>query len=212
MNSKAYPSLKQAEEIWLEGIRYRQENPEVKPLSQYIEEEYKFHTRGVAAAAKKIASRTVSLNPEKAYILGLLHDYGKKKDEKSQNIFHGRVGYDEMINKGYSDVARICLTHTFPTKDFDDKDFWYPQEWKDWLRKELKSIQYDDYDRLIQLCDKFFEGMTMISIERRMRKIVERYNLNEETYQTLVSEGIILKKYFDNLCGVDVYEVLGIEA
>ncbi len=206
-----FPTLKEAEEIWFEGIRYRQENPEIKPLSLYIEEEYKFHTRGVAAAAKKIASRTVSLNPEKAYILGLLHDYGKKKDEKAQQIFHGRLGYEEMLERGFPEVARICLTHTFPSKDFDDKDFWYPQEWKDWLREELKPIEYDDYDRLIQLCDKFFEGMTMISIEKRMQKICERYGLSEDTYLVLVSEGLVLKEYFDRLCGEDVYVILGIE-
>lgn len=37
------------------------------------------HSRNVALAAKNIAECCPSLDPEKAYILGLLHDIGRRK-------------------------------------------------------------------------------------------------------------------------------------
>lgn len=45
-----FPSRKKAEEIWEQGIGYRLSRPYPYPL----EKEYRFHTRGVAAAAEKL--------------------------------------------------------------------------------------------------------------------------------------------------------------
>lgn len=84
-----FPSRKKAEEIWEQGIGYRLSSPYPYPL----EKEYRFHTRGVAAAAEKIAARIPGMNGEKAYVLGLLHDYGKRIGEREENKFHGQEGY-----------------------------------------------------------------------------------------------------------------------
>ncbi|MDD4556032.1 MAG: HD domain-containing protein [Alphaproteobacteria bacterium] len=211
IEDKEIPTLKEAEKIWQEGIDYRRKNPVERPLSFYIEEEYIYHTKSIAEAAKKLAEKTLYLNPERAYIFGLLHDYGKKIDEKISKTFHGRVGYDELMERGYSHVAQICLTHTFPNKNFRSEDYKYSDEMILWIRSKLSEIEYSDYDMLIQLCDKFFEGLTMISIEKRMKHIQERYGLNDEAYHNLVSEGLVLKKFFDEACGEDVYKILGIE-
>ena len=65
-----------------------------------------------------IASRIDSIDGQKAYILGLLHDYGKMvRDADNKEYFHGLTGYHEMNRLGFDDVARVCLTHTFPDKD-----------------------------------------------------------------------------------------------
>ena len=105
MANKGYPDIKTAKKIWEEGIKYRKS----KPYGFDIEKEYIFHTKGIAAAAKKIAENIPGLNPEKAYVLGLLHDYGKRISERDERYFHGREGYEQMNKHGFYDVAKICF-------------------------------------------------------------------------------------------------------
>ena len=201
------PSLKKAFDIWEKGIIYRCQ----KPYGFDVEEEYRFHTKGVATAAQKIAELLPSLNPEKAYILGLLHDYGKKINEKIEDEFHGKVGYNEMLAMGYNEVAKICLTHTFPEKIFDDSCFSYPQHWLKWIHNTIENIEYDDYDHLIYLVDKFFEGMSMVTIENRVQGIIKRYKINENQVKYFTEQSLNLKKYFDVKIGQDVYKILNIK-
>lgn len=209
--SEKYPSKEKAHEIFAELLEYRRTNPPKRRLREYIEAEFICHSQNVATCASIIAKKIAYLNPDKAYVLGLLHDYGKIKDELFENKHHGQYGYEQMLLAGYPDVAKICLTHTFPTKNFADKDFPYPKEWLSWLRSHLENVEYDDYDRLIQLCDKFAERLELVSIEYRVGEIVKRYNLDDSTKQALLDESLGLKQYFDMLCGEDIYKILGIK-
>ena len=224
-----FPSRKQAEEIWEQGIRYRLS----RPYPYLLEKEYRFHTLGVAAAvdavpeegavviatgpltsdrlAEKIAALIPGMDGEKAYVLGLLHDYGKRIGEREENKFHGQEGYEQMMFLGYPDVAQICLTHTFPDKNFDRGQYSFPDEWIEWAREKLAGTVYTDYDYLIAFCDKLFEACEMVSIEKRIEAIVERYGLNADQRDLLYRESIGLKKYFDEKTGDDVYRILEIE-
>ena len=195
-----FPSRKQAEEIWEQGIRYRLS----RPYPYLLEKEYRFHTLGVAAAAEKIAALIPGMDGEKAYVLGLLHDYGKRIGEREENKFHGQEGYEQMMFLGYPDVAQICLTHTFPDKNFDRGQYSFPDEWIEWAREKLAGTVYTDYDYLIAFCDKLFEACEMVSIEKRIEAIVERYGLNADQRDLLYRESIGLKKYFDEKTGDDV--------
>ncbi len=207
MTNNGYPCLEYAIKLWEAGIEYRK--------SRYygfdIENEYRFHTQGVASAAHKIAERTPHLNPEKAYILGLLHDYGKRISEKEENYFHGREGYEQMNKLGYYEVAKICLTHSFFDKNFDYNDMTYPLEWMKWAKNELKAFEYDDYDHLICLCDKFFEGLSIVTIEERVKGIVKRYKINERQEKIFKEKSFEIKKYFDKIINDDVYKILNID-
>ena len=51
----------------------------------------------------------------------------------------------------------------------------------------------------------------MVSIEKRIEAIVERYGLNADQRDLLYRESIGLKKYFDEKTGDDVYRILEIE-
>lgn len=204
---KKYPNIKKAKEIWQEGINFRLEHSEFPNLKEYM-----FHTQGVAKAAKMIASKTQYLNPEKAYVCGLLHDYGKKYNEFVDMKFHPQVGYEEFMDMGYSDIAGICLSHSFPFKEFNNSDYKsYKPQWLDWVREKLKNYDYDDYDRLIQLCDLFFEGLYMVNIENRFLGIASRYGLSPDDQKLQKMGAINNKAYFDKLCNKDVYEILGIK-
>lgn len=166
----------------------------------------------MAEAAQKIASKTPYLNSEKAYALGLLHDYGKKYNENITGKFHAQTGYEDLLKLGYDECARICLTHSFPNKNFHNKYYAsYKPEWLEWAHTKLEEIEkYDDYDRLIQLCDMFFEGMSKVRFEERFAGIRKRYDLGKE--QTAEQEEYTKKNkaYFNELCREDVYKILNI--
>lgn len=202
MMNENCPTIRDAMKIWEDGIKYHKEHYDFTK-----EDEYRFHSMGVAHFARLIASHIDGLNPEKAFVLGLLHDYGKKYSER----FHGLVEYLELTEMGYPLAAKICLSHTFPKKDFLI-DYYpsYPQEDIKISKELLAVMQYDDYDRLIQFCDMFFEALIIKRPEERIQNIKKRYNLNDEVYHFILNETASLKSYFDKKCGQDVYKVLGV--
>lgn len=215
--TKTYPTPVEAEKIWRDGMEWRIKNTNYGPNDKH----YVVHTQTLANFARTLAEHTSHLNPDKAYSLGLLHDYGKRIREGEANKFHGIEGYEAMTKLGYSDVARICITHTFPNKNFSTTNFGYPTEWMVKAKKIISDIEYDDYDRLIQLCDKLSDQSTITTIEDRALRIQKRYNgftqsgvykeITQEKLNTMIAEGLVLKNYFDRLCGVDVYSLLGIQ-
>ena len=135
------PDRKQAEKIWQQGIDYAIEHHTMSPQ---IVKEYIFHTQGIARSAALIAARLPDMDTEKAYVLGLLHDYGKRKNEKAREDFHVRDGYESLMAMGYPEAARICLTHSFPKTNFDYADYAYPLEWLDWASEKFapQLLQY----------------------------------------------------------------------
>lgn len=199
--------MKQAVNLWLDGIRYRQEHFDFN-----IKDEYVFHTQGVAFASRIIAAHIPTLDPETAYICGLLHDYGKKYNEREIGCFHGLIGYKELSSLGFELPARICLTHTFADKNIYIADFpSYPQRDLCECQKLLSEIEYNDYDRLIQFTDRLFEGFTMIPFAERAKAIGSRYNLSDSIVNKLIADGQKLKDYIDYRCGKDVYEIIGLK-
>lgn len=95
------------------------------PFRPEWEKEFRAHCFSVADIAAKIASQTPYLNSERAYLSGLLHDCGRIKDEKSENVFHGWTGYQLMKKQGWDEIGRISVTHCFLDKDFNPE--LYPQ-------------------------------------------------------------------------------------
>ena len=124
------------------------------------------HSKTVAFCAEKIAA-ACGMNTEKAYVFGLLHDIGRKFGIK--HLGHIYDGYAYMNRLGYTKVAQICLTHSFPTKNmkiylgkFDIEE----KEQKE-LQVALSACKYDDYDRLIQLCDALGGSERVLELIRR---------------------------------------------
>ena len=81
--------MKQAVNLCMHGIKYRQEHFDFP-----IKDEYIFHTQGIAFASRQIASRMSGMNPETAYICGLLDDYWNKYIERDMGRFHGFGGFE----------------------------------------------------------------------------------------------------------------------
>ena len=74
-----------------------------------------------------------------------------------------------MMQLGY-DAARIYLTHSFPIQDVSTYigNFDVSEEVVNAMNGKLKKIDYDDYDRLIWLCDCLAMPEGVVSLSERM--------------------------------------------
>lgn len=194
---KAFELLEQADRIASEFIF-----PPAIPL--------KVHGMMVASAAYLIASQTTDLDPQKAYIMGLLHDFGRQAPDKE--FFHGLRGYLLMKEMGYDQQARICLTHTFLINSFTVEDYpSYPKENIIQTIAILNDIVFDDYDRLIQLSDMLVFGCGFATIKERMNYLHRRYQLPASLLRKQYRHCLLLKNYFDHKCNKNIYTLLGIK-
>lgn len=162
------------------------------------------HSRVAAFCAERIA-KAAGMDDEKAYVLGLLHDIGRKFGVK--HLAHVYDGYQYMMELGYADAARICLTHSFccPKLDVYIGSFDLPQPQQAWLQKYLDQITYDDYDRLIQLCDCLAGSEGVVDMEARMLDVKKRYGFyRQDKWDT----NMWLKSCFEEKTGKNIYEIV----
>ena len=137
---KRVPTLPQAE-VLLSEAHERNPGP------------WAMHSRHVALAARLIAERHPMLDPDVAEVVGLLHDIGRR--EGVTGMRHVLDGYNYLAALGFEDAARICLTHSFAVKRLEAIfGAWdcTPDELR-FIEDTLARIEFDDYDRLILLCD-----------------------------------------------------------
>lgn len=165
------------------------------------------HSMYVGKAAELIAQNCSNLNPEQAYISGLLHDIGRRFGVTSMR--HSIDGYNFLYQMGYHLPARICITHSFPYKnskavfgkwDCCDDEFKFVDQF-------LNKIEFDDYDKLIQLCDALALPSGFCLIEKRMIDVALRHGLNEYIV-TKWKETFQIQKYFEEYMGKSLYSVL----
>lgn len=163
------------------------------------------HYQNVAYVASKIAEQT-EMDIEKAYVLGLLHDYGEYIEDTISGTFHGTAGYDEMLKLGFDEVAKVCLSHSFFDSSFSPEDF-PAYEAKEIERASaiLKEKEFDEYDKLIHLADLMSPCGEIDTIENRILKLSEKYHIPSEKAQQMLKQGLELKNLFDNKCKKDIY-------
>jgi HD superfamily phosphohydrolase YqeK len=163
------------------------------------------HSRVAAHCAEKIAAGCADLDSDKAYILGLLHDIGRKFGVR--HLGHVSDGYSYMMKLGYDEVAKICLTHSFNNQSikeyigkFDTSD-----EELELIHTTLSNTLMDDYDRLIQLCDSLAGSEGVLDIEERMEDVKRRYGSYP---QQKWDSNLKLKEYFEIKTGMNIYELV----
>lgn len=160
------------------------------------------HSKAVAFCAERIAMNCVGLDAEKAYVFGLLHDIGRKFGVK--HLAHVYDGYTYMKELGYNEVAQICMTHSFSVKKIDSYvgKFDVSDEVLGFIKDYLLRIEYDDYDRLIQLCDAIGSATGVVGVEHRMADVKQRYGYYP---QEKWEENIQLTEYFSQKVGRNIY-------
>lgn len=165
------------------------------------------HSRSVAENARLIAMQTKHLDPERAWVLGLMHDIGRR--EGITGMAHLLDGYAYMMELGHPEIAKVCMTHSFPIKAintfFGKVDV--SAERVRFLEAYLKDAEYDDYDRLIQLCDAISLPQGACIMEKRLMDVALRYGFPDGTLEKWRAF-LGLKTYFDRLCGECIYRFL----
>ena len=165
------------------------------------------HSKNVAKAARLIAEHCEGLDSEKAFVCGMLHDIGRRTGIAA--VRHIIDGYDYAMSKGWDEAARICLTHSFPVKDIDadigKKDITDRQY--DFIRDYLNNLEYDDYDKLIILCDALADANGFCILEKRFIDTTRRYGIYPFTIERW-SKTYEYKDYFENMAGRSIYMLL----
>ena len=163
------------------------------------------HSRTTAHCAEKIAQLCDDMDANKAYILGLLHDIGRKFGVR--HLGHVSDGYTYMMKLGYDEAAKICLTHSFNNQSLNEyigKIDTTAEEYE-LIESHLQAVVFDEYDRLIQLCDALAGAEEVLDIELRMEDVKQRYgSYPKEKWD----RNIELKKHFENKSGKNIYELV----
>ena len=165
------------------------------------------HSLSVGHNARLIAQKVPGMDADKAYVMGILHDIGRRAGIKG--ILHIFDGYDYMMSIGQPEIARICLTHSFPIKDVDTfiGKMDCTSEQKAFLKTFLEENEFDDYDILIQLCDAISLPNGACIMEKRLIDVALRHGLPPfimDKWRAFMNT----KKHFDALCGCSIYTLL----
>ena len=188
------PSREEAELLLKQGY---DENP-----GPWVE-----HCKVTARVAEIIAEKS-SLDADRAYVSGLLHDIGYSEfREYKGRTSHIIIGYENMLRRGFDGISRICMSHSFPYKHigaYGATDVNWNDVEKESIISFLSETEFDDYDKLIQLCDSLGTAEGICLMEKRMIDVVKRHGFSEFTIRKW--EVIFdLKDYFDKLCGKNIY-------
>jgi hypothetical protein len=195
----AVPTVQQAR-------RYLQEAAELNP-GPWVR-----HVEFVASAARAIAEQLPGVDPERAQVLGLLHDIGRRSGGPNvADVRHLLDGFAFMRAEGFAACARVCLTHSFPAPIKDVGAFassWdCPTEERDFVQSYLNGVEYSAYDRLIQLCDALAQPTGFCLIEKRLVEVTLRHGFNDYTLAKWRAF-LDLRQEFDEATGTSVYRLL----
>ena len=165
------------------------------------------HSNYVAQAAQNIAACCPLLNAEKAYLLGLLHDIGRRYGKTEMR--HSLDGYRYCCENGFPAVGKICMTHSFPNHDIREAfGKWNcTKEEYQFVADYVQSTEYDDYDKLIQLCDALALPSGFCLMEKRMVDVVLRHGINEYIVPKWAAT-FAIKGYFESCIKKSIYDVL----
>ena len=167
------------------------------------------HSRVVGMCARIIASRCNNLDEDVVYVLGLLNDIGRR--DGIMGMRHILCGYNFMLSRGYDDSGKICLTHSFPYKDIKSYNGLNDctKEETQFIQSFIEKSEYNDYERLIQLCDALSFPNGPAYMEKRLVDVVMRRGFNDLTIPKWKAF-FELKEYFDSKTGADVYKLLNV--
>ncbi|SHJ08077.1 HD domain-containing protein [Pseudobutyrivibrio xylanivorans] len=163
------------------------------------------HSINTGLAAKYIAEKVPGMDAEKAYIFGLLHDIGRRFGITDIPT-HVYDGYKYCMEKGWDEVAKICMTHSYLLMQ-GNFDFEPDTEHEKAIKAYIEDCKADDYDKLIQLCDSLAVDYGFVILEKRFVDVTRRYGIMED-YIKGWEVAFSIKEYFDEKMGCSIYDVL----
>ena len=133
------------------------------------------HSRYTTQACENIAARCNGMSPDAAYCYGLMHDIGRYAGVTSER--HLIDGYRFCMERGWEKAAQICISHAFMIQDIRTSigTFDVTEEDYKFMEHFVKNAVYDDYDRLVQLCDSLALPSGFCLLEKRFVDVALRY-------------------------------------
>lgn len=185
------------------------------------------HSRAVGDAAYAIANALkqngVKIDPEKARILGYIHDIGKL-DGNFDFLKHEVDGYLFLQQQGFpEDYCSICLTHSFVGNDpfcnisSQIPDTSHPEDSQSnitidptkepgrFLINYIRKHDFNIYDKLINFCDALCT-IKVTTLEKRIVDVISRHGVCSTT-QKYINELIKTKTDFDTQLGYNLYDL-----
>ena len=165
------------------------------------------HSRYVAKACENIAVHCKDLSCEHAYIFGLLHDIGRYAGVSSEK--HLIDGYRYCMERSWEKAAQICISHAFMIQDIDTSIGKFDMSDDDYLflKDFIANVAYDDYDRLVQLCDALAMPTGFCLLEKRFVDVTIRYGVHPATIDRW-KRILEIKALFEKKTGCSIYTLL----
>lgn len=165
------------------------------------------HSSYVAKACENIALHCQNLSSDYAYILGLLHDIGRYPGISSER--HLIDGYRYCMAKGWEKAAQICISHGFMIQDIHTSIGKFDVSPEDYLfmKNFVETAVYDDYDRLVQLCDALALPTGFCLLEKRFVDVTIRYGFHPATIDRW-KKTFEIKDAFEKEIGRSIYKLL----
>ena len=165
------------------------------------------HSKYVAEACRLIAEECEDLCADKAYFYGLLHDIGRYAGVSGEK--HLLDGYRYCKERGWDKAAQICISHAFMIQDIKtsiaELDV-TPEEFS-FLSDFIKNAKYDDYDRLVQLCDALATSTGFCILEKRFIDVAVRRGTKPSMAERW-RKTFEIKEYFEKKIGKSIYKLL----
>ncbi len=163
------------------------------------------HSENVGIAARNIAHLIDGLDEEKAYILGVMHDIGRRVGivDIPTHIYEG---YKYCMEKGWDEAAKICMTHSF-LRMKEEFNYDPDSDQEKVIKNFILNCEIDDYDRLIQLCDSLAVDYGFVILEKRFVDVTRRYGIMED-YINGWEVAFEIKEHFEEQMGCSIYDVL----
>ena len=161
-----------------------------------------------------LASR-LNLDERLARLGGLFHDVGRclQTDNIRGWRFHEIAGYKFMMEKGYPELARFCITHGIVDKSVlgmnEDKHFCdIDKSDVDLYINYMKNTPFNDYDKLIQLADNLAVRDGYVTLEQRVIDLMKRRDCNGPYWIYFFDLVLKLKDEIEEKINAYVYDIV----
>ena len=146
------------------------------------------HSVNVAIVAERLAEQ-LKLDGKKAYVLGLVHDIGRRAREHV-GLRHIIEGYNYLKCLGYDEEARGCLTHTFYARNLvipnlTKKNTNLTRNEIDFIADYINKNGFNIYDKILQIADNMGSASGINTIERRRTESMLRYGITDISEKNL---------------------------
>ena len=141
---------------------------------------HSIQVKNVAAAIADNLKPDIIINKELVIAGALLHDIGKTKSIIEKNYRHDLMGSAMLREMGLNDEAFICETHVIMT-DFSETG----------PLLEAEIVHY---------ADKRVKHDTVVSLDERLKDLIERYGTTYEKRQFIKKERLFVEKLEKKIC------------